>query len=71
MPQTIFGSDQQTAFEEIAAVSGLKMVHLAPVVFFNNPAFVNFGQHVLKMKPRIQRTISNSKFGEFPGQVAL
>jgi hypothetical protein len=71
MPQTIFRSEKSAALEEIGAVSGLKMIHLTPVVFLNNSAFDNFRQHVPKMKLRTQRTNRNSEIGEFPGQVAL
>jgi hypothetical protein len=44
--QTIFSSDKRAAFKKVAAVSGLKMIHLTPVVALDNFAITNFGQQV-------------------------
>ena len=53
MPQTIFPSDKGAVLEKVAGGGGPKMIHLTPVVFLDNPAFVNFGQQIFKIKPNI------------------
>jgi hypothetical protein len=53
MPQAIFCPDKGATLEKVPAGSGLKMVDLTPAVGLHNPAFVHFGQDLLKTKLRI------------------